>query len=959
MDFRWLLAVALGASTVVAILPAHAGAGANAPPSCTSTDTCRNVQEWQIPVPIGAPRVLAPGPDGAMWAWAPGADYVFRFDSSDGALLSSFAVPDAFHATYAGLIAGPDGNMWLTDPAGTSNTNSTAANSIIKISMSGQQTKYPLSPNGAKAVGPRGIVAGPPSDPQSMWFADSANANLIGRISLDGSSVQNWPLPGYTGTGFAIGSGPAADGTPNAAIYLATYSDTSGTDHVLRLEPQPTGPPKVTLSVPLPALWHAFSLVGGPTDPTTGKQDGVWLTDDTNDKLGRIAPDGTMTSWPVALTDPDPPSGGSQGCEAPNAATGCAPGSLRTPTAVIVGPDNEIWVAVKAINAIARFDPQTQAFDRIYRGLSVIVRPVGLAVGSDGNVWYDSVDGSLVGRVLLHPVTPPTRQTSAFTLSGPFDYYLRGMQFPLHQVGQPIGVAPYKTDSLEVAMAQSDRLQRVPTSLASGPPDADHEQEEANETQDPVTAAMPWRTIRIAKAGPRLILGLGAHTSSSEWITMYDDTVERVIPGNASVGDTWTSVYTVTSLAACCLTIPGVIGLSGPGQLAAGPNGNIWFTEFASGSLGLANAGLAVEETPPTKDSGPFGVVATDDNSVWFTETKADQIGVRGSNAKYSEYKLPAGSDPYGITVGPDGAVWFTMRGTNRVGRVDAAGTITSWSMPTPASQPTSIALGPDNKLYITEYLTGKVARMSLDSNGSPSWDEWSLPFGARSYPYWISAGPDGKMWVTLPYQNQIASLDPTATPAPTAPTELRATPGTQSINLSWSSVPAATEYTIYRSTIAGAQGARIATVSTPSYADSEVSGGTTYFYAVTASNGSGVSEPTAQVAATASTPPAPTPELRVPAIGYAVGQSHGKTLEVAVPVQSGTTPVIGASVSVDIRLNGVSALVGTATTDGSGLSTFTVPKPKFGTYTTVLTNVAAPGFAWDGVTPANSYSLH
>jgi streptogramin lyase len=767
---NWLTVTTIGAALVV-VPPALASPDHGS--ACSVADPCHGVQEWQMPIPIGAPKSIAAGPDGAMWAFAAGADEIIRLDAGDGALLSAWPVPDVFHATYSALAAGPDGNMWFTDPAGTTNSNATATNSIVEIDMAGHMTHYPLSPNGAKAVGPRGIVPGPTTDANSMWFADASNANLIGRISLDGTSVTNWPLPGYTGTGFAITRGPDANGTPNAAVWLATYSDTSGTDHLLRLEPNPAGgAPTVTLAVPLPVLWHPTGLTGGPVDPVTGKQDGVWLTDDTQDQLGHVTTTGTMTSWPVTLTDPNPPTNGSQGCQQPNPVTGCAPGSLRTPTALTVGPDNKIWIAVKAINSIARFDPQTQTFDRQYRGLSAIDRPVGIANGPDGNVWYTSVDGSLYGRVVLKPVPAPKLYPgSPFTLSAPFEYYQGEMTSPMKVPGQPFGIAA-AGNSLDVAMVQSSRIQRVPTTLGPGQPDADHEQREIPlDDMTPFGYTLPgvaagtdtdaWRTIDLPKAGPRLILGQGPHTGGGEWVTMYDDTVEKITPGDgATTGDSWSEYLTVTGLAACCLTVPGVIGLSGPGQLAAAPNGNVWFTEFASGNLALANTQLGTEETVPTLDSGPMGLTATDDGSLWFAESKAGQIGRRDPNGKYTEFPIGAGSDPYGITVGPDQAVWFTERGTNSIGRIDTSGAVTTWPMPTADSQPTAITLGPDGALYVTEYLAGKVARLTFDSSGRPGWTEWSLPYRERSHPYWIAAGPDGHLWVTLPYRDQIARLD-------------------------------------------------------------------------------------------------------------------------------------------------------------------------------------------------------
>jgi hypothetical protein len=88
--------------------------------------------------------------------------------------------------------------MWVTQDAPTNNGSQqpTAANSILRFTPSGQQTVFPLSPNGGPIVGPRQIVAGPPSDPDSMWFGDQSNGFHLSRISIDGSSVHNWSVPG-------------------------------------------------------------------------------------------------------------------------------------------------------------------------------------------------------------------------------------------------------------------------------------------------------------------------------------------------------------------------------------------------------------------------------------------------------------------------------------------------------------------------------------------------------------------------------------------------------------------------------------------------------------------------------------------------------------------------------------------------------------------------------------------
>jgi len=74
------------------------------------------------------------------------------------------------------------------------------------------------------------------------------------------------------------------------------------------------------------------------------------------------------------------------------------------------------------------------------------------------------------------------------------------------------------------------------------------------------------------------------------------------------------------------------------------------------------------------------------------------------------------------------------------------------------------------------------------------------------------------------------------------APTGLKVTIGTSSINVEWSSVTSATGYRIYRSTNSSSGYSQIGSSSTPSYTDRTANQGTTYYYEVSAYNSSGES---------------------------------------------------------------------------------------------------------------------
>ena len=70
------------------------------------------------------------------------------------------------------------------------------------------------------------------------------------------------------------------------------------------------------------------------------------------------------------------------------------------------------------------------------------------------------------------------------------------------------------------------------------------------------------------------------------------------------------------------------------------------------------------------------------------------------------------------------------------------------------------------------------------------------------------------------------------------APTNLVATPGTALVSLSCAPVPNAAFYTLYRSRNSGGPYIKTAITSKPSYTDFNVTGGTTYYYVMSACNG-------------------------------------------------------------------------------------------------------------------------
>jgi len=151
----------------------------------------------------------------------------------------------------------------------------------------------------------------------------------------------------------------------------------------------------------------------------------------------------------------------------------------------------------------------------------------------------------------------------------------------------------------------------------------------------------------------------------------------------------------------------------------------------------------------PTNNSGPGGIAAGSDGALWFTEqTKIGRITTAGVVTEFPlppDPSLPVGVqlEPTGIAAGPDGALWFTLQGANKLGRITTGGTITEFPVPTASSRPTVITAGPDGALWFAESAHQTIGRIT--TNGVIT------EFAAGAFPIGIAQGPDGALWFTGP----------------------------------------------------------------------------------------------------------------------------------------------------------------------------------------------------------------
>ncbi len=218
--------------------------------------------------------------------------------------------------------------------------------------------------------------------------------------------------------------------------------------------------------------------------------------------------------------------------------------------------------------------------------------------------------------------------------------------------------------------------------------------------------------------------------------------------------------------------------MSRPLGIALGPDGNIWFTEWAMNQIGEINPTThAMSEFPiPTASSFPVGIVAGPNGNMWFSESGG--VGkiaeINPTTHAITEFPAPtANSLPFGIASGPDGNIWFTEKNASKIAVFNVAtSTATDFPTTTAASLPNAITQGPDGSLWFTESAAaaGKIGLINPTTHAIMEFPTTS----ALSAPTVITTGPDGNLWFTENGTNQIGVINPvthgfTDFPIPTA----------------------------------------------------------------------------------------------------------------------------------------------------------------------------------------------
>jgi virginiamycin B lyase len=241
-----------------------------------------------------------------------------------------------------------------------------------------------------------------------------------------------------------------------------------------------------------------------------------------------------------------------------------------------------------------------------------------------------------------------------------------------------------------------------------------------------------------------------------------------------------------------------------PHDVAAAPDGTVWYTAQGSGHLGVLDPKTGkVELVALGRGSAPHGVIVGPDGAAWITDsglnanvrvdpkTKAlkvfplpkdfsnanlntgafdtngvywftGQSGVYGrldpKTGKTEAWKAPMGRGPYGIAAAPSGDIWYVSLAGDHLAKVDTkTGAATVVEPHRRGVGPRRIWSDSKGNLWVSFWQSGEVGRYDP---AAKTWKTWALP-NSKSGCYSVYVDEQDKVWLTDFVANSIVRFDP------------------------------------------------------------------------------------------------------------------------------------------------------------------------------------------------------
>lgn len=198
-----------------------------------------------------------------------------------------------------------------------------------------------------------------------------------------------------------------------------------------------------------------------------------------------------------------------------------------------------------------------------------------------------------------------------------------------------------------------------------------------------------------------------------------------------------------------------------PSKLVAAPPNTVWYYATNSNRLIRVNADRSVTQVVPVDGAtGQLtGLGLAQDGTLWFSKGRDGRIGrIPITGGEGVEFALPANSSPSSIEIDSKGRVWFADNTLRKIGYASNNGNVVSFDMPRMGGASLGagdIGIATDGGIWVTSAGHNAVYRVD-PANGA--FKRFDLP-SARAQPGQILAGPDGRMWFTMPAARKIGSI--------------------------------------------------------------------------------------------------------------------------------------------------------------------------------------------------------
>lgn len=283
-----------------------------------------------------------------------------------------------------------------------------------------------------------------------------------------------------------------------------------------------------------------------------------------------------------------------------------------------------------------------------------------------------------------------------------------------------------------------------------------------------------------------------------------------------------------------------------------------------------ATGGKSIRFTPGLPASGNYDVYLNWPAGANRASNTPVDVNYAGGTSTLSINQQVGGSwqllGNFSFSAGTAGNVLIRNDGANGYVMADAVKFVRS-STNTPPAAPTGLGATGGNLVEGLNWtqstspgITGNNVYRSTSGSGGPynllanlgavtSYSDTAVSAGSTYYYSVTAVSADGE---------SALSAYAGATTIPPTPTGLTATAGNAQVALSWSAATGAASYNVKRAIASGGPYTTLTNVSTASFTDTTAVNGTTYYYVVSALNGSGESANSSQVSATPSAPQLP-----------------------------------------------------------------------------------------------------